>query len=64
MNSIFPILMVVALAAVLASLFIGLFAMSKGEEKGAKLSQKMMRWRVVLQASALAIFAVAMLVGR
>ena len=56
--------MVVALAAVLASLFIGLFAMSKGEEKGAKLSQKMMRWRVVLQASALAIFAVAMLVGR
>lgn len=61
MNGIFFILLMVALLAVLASLGLGLFAMARGREQDAALSQKMMRLRVLLQGVALACFALAVL---
>lgn len=64
MSSAFPYIMLAAMGAVLASLFIGLYAMGKGGEAGARLSQRMMRWRVALQAGALVIFVIGMSMGR
>jgi len=64
MSSVFPYIMLAAMGAVLASLFIGLYAMGKGGEAGARLSQRMMRWRVVLQAAALLLFVIGMSMGR
>ena len=49
MDKFFFILLAVSLLAVLASLFTGLFAMARGKEADAGLSQKMMRLRVILQ---------------
>jgi len=44
---------------VFASLVMGLFAMARGRESDAQLSQKMMRLRVGLQGLALALFVLA-----
>jgi hypothetical protein len=64
MNPFFIILLAIAMLLVLASLGIGLFAMARGREGDAALSQKMMRWRVGLQGVALVFFILAMLAGR
>lgn len=64
MNSFFIILLALAMLAVLASLGIGLFAMARGKEQDAALSQKMMRLRVILQLIALVCFIMAALAGR
>jgi hypothetical protein len=64
MNSFFIILLALAMLAVLASLGIGLFAMARGKEQDAKLSQRMMRFRVILQLVALVCFILAALAGR
>ena len=64
MDKFFFILLVVSLLAVLASLFTGLFAMARGKEADAALSQKMMRLRVILQGFALVCFVLALLAGR
>jgi len=61
MSGFFAILMILAMAAVLASLGIGLFAMVRGGEFGKAYSNRMMRYRVVLQGAALLFFALAML---
>jgi len=61
MNFIFFALMGVAMLAVVGSLFVGMFAMGREGDDAKALSQKMMRWRVYLQALALALFAVAAL---
>lgn len=61
MNYMFFVLMGIAMLAVLASLFIGLFAMGREGEDAKRLSQKMMRWRVYLQGIALLLFALAAL---
>lgn len=55
------VLLAVALLAVLASLAVGLFAMARGRESDAHLSQKMMRLRIVTQAIALACFVLAVM---
>lgn len=57
--SISLLLFALALLAVLVSLVVGLFAMARGREEDAKLSQKMMRMRVALQALALGLFILA-----
>ena len=64
MNSFFLIPLALALLAVLASLGLGLFAMARGKSGDAALSQKMMRWRVGLQALALVCFVLAFMFGR
>lgn len=48
--------MILAMLSVLASLGVGLFAMTKGD---ARLSNKMMRVRIGLQAIALLFFFIA-----
>ncbi len=59
METLSVILLAAALLAVLASLVVGLFAMARGKEQDAALSQKMMRMRVTLQGVALAAFLIA-----
>ena len=61
MSNIFLVLMGLAAAAVLGSLFVGVLAMAKGDEESHKRSQKMMRARVILQGVALLLFVLAML---
>lgn len=53
------LLLAFALLLVFASLAVGLFAMARGRESDAQLSQKMMRLRVGLQGLALACFVLA-----
>ncbi|MCA8910010.1 MAG: twin transmembrane helix small protein [Rhodospirillaceae bacterium] len=61
MNAISLILMLVAMAAVLASLFGGLIAMARGGEFNRKYGNRFMRWRVMLQGLALLFFAIAVM---
>ena len=56
------ILLVLAMAATLGVLFVGLFSMARGGEFNRRNSNKLMRWRIICQAVALAIFALLMLV--
>jgi len=58
MNTLFTILLVLAMAATVGALVWGLIAMARGGEFNAKWSNKMMRYRVLFQAIALAVFAV------
>ena len=61
MSTMFLVLMALAMLAVLGSLFGGLIAMAKGGEFNEKYGNKLMRWRVMMQGLALALFAAAML---
>ena len=56
------ILLVLAMAATLGVLFVGLFSMARGGEFNRRNSNKLMRLRIICQAAALAIFALLMLV--
>jgi len=64
MNSVVPIVLAVALVAVVAVLFAGLFSMARGGEFNRKYGNKLMRWRVALQGSAIILFALAMWLSR
>jgi hypothetical protein len=57
MTNFFSLFMILAMVLVLGSLGVGLFAMAKGDNK---LSNKMMRVRVGLQALALLLFFLAL----
>lgn len=52
--------MAVAMAAVLAVLAMGLYTMLRGKDVSGKKANKLMWWRVYLQALALALFAVVL----
>ena len=56
------ILLVLAMAATLGVLFVGLFSMARGGEFNRRNANKLMRARIICQAVALAIFALLMLV--
>lgn len=62
MSGIAIVLMVIAMGVTLAVLFAGLFTMAKGGEFDRKHSNRLMRWRIMAQAAALLMFALAMLV--
>jgi hypothetical protein len=55
MNVLFAILIPLALFAVAATLFVGVYALFRGGEFGRKYSNKLMRLRVLLQAVAIAV---------
>lgn len=57
MNTLFTIVLILAMAATVGALVWGLIAMARGGEFNAKWSNKMMRYRVLFQAVALAVFA-------
>ncbi|MCI3134195.1 twin transmembrane helix small protein [Phenylobacterium aquaticum] len=59
MDRLFNILIPVALAGVLVSLGVGLFALFRGGEFGRSYSNKLMRLRVVMQAIAVALLVAA-----
>ncbi len=56
-------LIVIALLMTLAVLFSGLVSMARGGEFNRKYGNRLMRWRVILQATALVLLALAMMLG-
>jgi hypothetical protein len=54
------VLMVIAMAVTVIVLFTGLFSMARGGEFDRKYSNKLMRLRILAQAIALILFAIAM----
>lgn len=58
MDSVFPILVVLAALGALSALALGVINMARGNNP--QRSQKLMQWRVVLQGLALLLFAVFM----
>lgn len=61
MSGVFVILMGVAAAAVVGSLFVGLFFMARGGSGDARRSNMAMRLRVGLQGLAIVLFLLALL---
>lgn len=53
--------MVIAMAAVLGVMVIGIFSMAKGGEFNQRYGNKLMQARVYLQAAALGLFVIAIL---
>ena len=62
MNTLFPILLALAVLSVLAVLFAGLFSMARGGEFNRKYGNVLMRWRVGLQGLAILLLLAAWLV--
>jgi hypothetical protein len=59
MERLFNILIPVALAGVVISLGVGLYALFKGGDFGRSYSNKLMRLRIVMQAIAVALLVAA-----
>ena len=64
MKSLLPILLVIALVAVLAVLLIGVASMARGGDFSRKYGNKLMQARVGLQAIALLLFVLLILANR
>lgn len=64
MNPVAVALMIVAMLMTLGVLFTGLFSMARGGEFNRRYGNKLMRWRVICQAVAIGLFAIAMLLGK
>ena len=63
MNTAIPILIFIALGAVLVVLFMGLFTLAKGGADRSR-SNRLMQWRVALQGVAILIILVAILIAK
>ena len=61
MNMTLIIALLVAMAAVVATLFIGLIGMARGGSFNARYGNVLMRWRVVLQGVAVVILVIALI---
>jgi nitrogen fixation-related uncharacterized protein len=59
MHSLFDILIPISLAAVLLTLFVGIYALFRGGDFGRSYSNKLMRLRVLLQFVAILILVAA-----
>jgi hypothetical protein len=64
MQTVTAILVAAAMLITLGVLFSGLIVMARGGETNRKYANVLMRWRVVAQGVALALIAVAILIGR
>jgi thiamine transporter ThiT len=64
MNTIFTVFLILAMAATVGALVWGLIGMARGGEFNARWSNKMMRYRVLFQAIALAIFGILVLLSK
>ena len=60
---IFPLLIGTAMLMTLGVLAFGVINMARQGPGAGERSNKLMRWRVVLQGVALLLFAIAMLIG-
>jgi hypothetical protein len=56
-------LVVVAMVMTLGVLFAGLFSMARGGEFNRKYGNRLMRWRVIMQGTAILLFALAMMLA-
>ena len=63
MTTFMTVLVVMAMVATVGVLFAGLVGLARGGENG-RVSQGLMRWRVILQGVALALFTVLLLMMR
>ncbi len=63
MRTLLTILVAVAMLAVLGTLFAGMIGLVRGDTDGER-SNRLMRWRVILQAIALGLFALLLLTLR
>lgn len=63
MSSVLAFLMPLAALAVLASLLGGLVILARGRPGDAQRSNRLMQWRVMLQAFALLMFLLVILIG-
>ncbi len=61
MSAVLQALIVLAMLAVLGVLFIGVFAMVRGGEFNRKYGNKLMRLRVILQFTVVALIVAALL---
>ncbi|MGO1120345.1 twin transmembrane helix small protein [Rhodovibrionaceae bacterium A322] len=64
MNATLAALVIIAAIMTLGVLFTGLFTMARGGEFNAKYGNRLMQARVVVQAVALVLFVVAMLIAK
>lgn len=64
MNAFSTVLIVVAMLTTLGVLFAGLIAMARGGDFNRKYGNRLMRWRVMAQFTAIVIFAIAMLINQ
>jgi hypothetical protein len=62
METVLPVLVVLAMLAALGTLGLGVIGMARGGDP--LRSNKLMRWRVLLQGLALLLFAIFMLLFR
>lgn len=54
----------VALGATVGALIFGFFSLFKGGDFNAKYGNKAMQWRILLQAVAIVLFTLMLIVGR
>jgi hypothetical protein len=64
MHQVATVLLILALLTTLVVLFAGLVSMARGGEFNRKHGNRLMRWRVMAQFTAILIFAVAMLLSQ
>jgi hypothetical protein len=58
------ILVIVAMIATLGALFLGMFSMARGGEFDRRNSNRFMRWRVILQGTAIGLFILFVLLSQ
>lgn len=63
MKTFFFVLILIAMAITVGVLATGIIGMARGGEFNAKYGNKLMRARVIAQGCAIALFAIAVLVG-
>ena len=63
MRSILFILVLIGLAATVGTLLLGMLGLARGDASGAR-SNRLMRWRVILQGITLVLFALLLSLGR
>ncbi len=63
MSTVVPVLLVIALVAIVGVLLSGVFVMARGGETSRRYSNRLMRWRVILQALAVLLLLAFFLTG-
>jgi hypothetical protein len=64
MVTLLTVLVVISMMATLGVMFAGMIGLVRSEEGGGARSNKLMRWRVILQFVTLALFMLLLLVMR
>jgi lipid II:glycine glycyltransferase (peptidoglycan interpeptide bridge formation enzyme) len=63
MNGLFPVLIAAAVLATFGVLATGIVSMIRGGEFNRKYGNKLMQWRVIMQAVALGLVMLALFLG-